>query len=174
MTRPTESVSERIRRLREQLFDLSPRSTPPRDASLRAGDSSPEEDAILERFLPFGELILLVASADGHIAQTEERAVTGAFVALTGGRVSRATLAKVRSEAKRRLESSSRAERLESVCSDLSMHPDDAELAFALASAVALADDRVAVEEHALLREVARYLGRSVGELGAEPLPAEP
>lgn len=166
MTPPPESVSERIRRLREQLFELSPRSIPPRDASLRAADSSPEEDAILERFLPFGELILLVASADGRVAEAEERAVTGAFVALTGGRVSRATLTKVRSEARRRLESSSREDRLESVCAELALHPDDAELGFALASAVALADDNVAAEEHALLADVARYLGKSVSDLG--------
>lgn len=167
MTHLPESVSERIRRLREQLFDLSPRSIPPRDASLRAADSSPEEDAILERFLPFGELILLVASADGRIAESEERAVVGAFVALTGGRVSRATLSKVRSEAERRLLSSSREDRLERVCAELSLHPDDAELAFALASAVALADDRVDAEEHELLAEVARYLGRSAVDFGA-------
>lgn len=151
----------RMRALRDQLVDLSPHSLPPRDPAPRALSGSPEEDAVVARFLPFGELILLVARVDGTIGDREEKAVLGAFVALTGGRVSRATIERVKTVAEERLRFVSPMERLERVCVEIALSREDAELAFVLASAVALADEGVEPSESELLSLVAEFLGIS-------------
>lgn len=151
----------RIRALRDQLVELSPRSVPPRDPAPRALSGSPEEDAVVARFLPFGELILLVARVDGSIGEREEKAVLGAFVALTGGRVPRATIERVKMVAEERLRFVSPLDRLERVCVEIALSREDAELAFVLASAVALADDTVEPSESELLLLVAECLGIS-------------
>jgi len=168
-----------MRTLRDHLLGLAPRSIRPRDPSGRAGEDSPEEAAILERFYPFAELLFLVAGADGTVDPRERAATLGAFVALTDGRLPRSTLERVERAVTERAHRDGWELRLHRVCSDLSADREDAELAFTLASAVALSDERATEEEWTLLSFIAEALGISPrrmdvllqGSLKSEPPP---
>jgi len=150
-----------MRILRNHLLELAPLSIRPRDPAGRAAAESPEEAAILERFYPFAELLFLIAGADGHVDAKERAATLGAFVALTDGRLPRSTLERIERAVVERARRDGWELRLHRVCSDLSADRDDAELAFTLATAVALSDEVTADEELARLAFVAEALGIS-------------
>jgi tellurite resistance protein len=150
-----------MRTLRDHLLGLAPLSIRPRDPAGRAAAESPEEAAILERFYPFAELLFLVAGADGRVEPKERSTTLGAFVALTDGRLPRSTLERVERAVTERALRDGWELRLHRVCSDLSADRDDAELAFTLASAVALANDVTSERELSLLGFIAEALGIS-------------
>jgi len=168
-----------MRILRDHLLELAPLSIRPRDPAGRAAADSPEEAAILERFYPFAELLFLVAAADGRVEPRERAATLGAFVALTDGRLPRSTLERVERAVTERARRDGWERRLQRVCGDLSADRDDAELAFTLASAVALSDDVTTESEWNLLAFIAEALGISPrrmdlllkGALKSEPPP---
>lgn len=169
-----------MRLLRDHLLELAPLSIRPRDPAGRAAADSPEEAAILDRFYPFAELLFLVAGADGRVEPKERAATLGAFVALTDGRLPRSTLERVEQAVTERARRDGWERRVHRVCSDLSADREDAELAFTLASAVALSDGITTDSEWALLSFIAEGLGISPrrmdrlleGALKSEPPPA--
>lgn len=168
-----------MRVLRDHLLDLAPASVRPRDPAGRASADSPEEEAILGRFLPFAELMFLVSKADGGVHGKERSATLGAFVALTDGRLPRSALERVERIAADREKRDGWEVRVQRVCADLATNREDAELAFTLATAVALADDVTEESEQTLLEFIAESLGISprrrdqllVGGLKSEPPP---
>lgn len=154
-----------IHRLRAHLLGLSRHSIPPQHGATAASESSPEEAAVIERFRPFAELFYLVATADGHV-DTQERAVmVGAFRALTGGRVRGNTLEALHRELQTLVENQGTESRLEAVCAHLAADREEAELAFTLASAVALADHDFDASEQSLLKQLASWLGISASRI---------
>lgn len=169
-----------MRLLRDHLLDLAPLSIRPRDPAGRAPADSPEEAAILDRFYPFAELLFLVAGADGRVDSKERAATLGAFVALTDGRLPRSTLERIEQAVTERARRDGWERRVHRVCSELSADREDAELAFTLASAVALSDGVTTDSEWALLAFIAEGLGISPrrmdrllqGALKSEPPPA--
>ncbi len=150
-----------IQSLRAHLLGLSHQSIPPQHGAMAASQSSPEEVAVMERFRPFAELFYLVASADGVVDAQERAVMLGAFRALTGGRVRGSTLEALEQELKDLVEQQGTLNRLEQVCAYLGSDREDAELAFTLASAVALANEAFDPSEQSLLTDLASWLGIS-------------
>lgn len=144
--------------VRDHLLRLSRTSFEPTHGGRRAREGSPEEDAVIDRFRPFAELFLLVAAADGTIDDAERAVILGAFRGLTGGRVRSSTLETLEREIQAVIAASDTVARLEGVCAHLAGDRQDAELAFTLASAVALADENVDPSEVELLRTLASWL----------------
>lgn len=147
-----------VRGLRDHLVDLSVQSIRPHHGGSKADAASPEERAILERFRPFAELFVLVAYADGRFEESERSVILGAFRAMTGGRVRTPSLEALKDVLQTTVSQSDPDERLEQICGALAFDREDAELAFALASAVALSDNRTTTEEADLLAKVASWL----------------
>lgn len=147
-----------INRLRDHLMELSTHSIPPQHGALRAESASPEERALMRRFRPFAELFYLVAAADGQVDKDEESLILGAFRALTGGAVRKERLEELCHDLSEMRASRGWEDRLEAVCAELAQDHQDAELAFTLASAVALANDRVTENEEELLLTLGDWL----------------
>lgn len=150
-----------IRTLRDHLLGLARHSIAPRDPAGRAPSETPEEEAIIERFEPFAELLFLVTDADGAVSDSERATILGAFRALTGGRISPSRLEKIELEIEARRQREGMHVRLEAACTRLSLNRDDAELAFTLANAVALADRDLDGPETVLLEQLSHLLGVS-------------
>lgn len=158
MTPTTTFCAPAINRLRDHLMELSTHSIPPQHGALRAESASPEERALMRRFRPFAELFYMVAAADGQVDEDEQSLILGAFRALTGGAVRRERLEELCRDLEEMRASQGWEDRLEAVCSELAQDHQDAELAFTLASAVALADDRVTENEEELLMTLGDWL----------------
>lgn len=156
-----------IRNLTAHLLGLSRQSIPPQHGARTAAQESPEEAAVMERFHPFAELFFLVASADGEIDKQERAVMLGAFRALTGGRVRASRLEALEDELRDLALSEGHLARLEAVCSSLAGERDDAELAFTLACAVALANEDFDPGEESLLSNLAAWLRISPQRIAA-------
>jgi tellurite resistance protein len=157
-----------ILQLRSHLLRLAKESILPQHGGRRVHLGSPEEDAVMERFRPFAELLLLVAAADGVIEEVERAVILGAFRAITGGRVRSATLNALEEKIQVEIAAGQNDVLLERVCTALARDKRDAELALTLASAVALADKVVDPNEVELIRTLASWLSITpvrVGEL---------
>jgi tellurite resistance protein len=150
-----------VQRLRNHLIQQSRHSIGPLHGGSAAQLGSEEEAAVLNRFRPFGELLYLVAHADGRIDPEEQALMMGAFRVLTSGRVRGALLAQLEDELSSSLKEEGVEARLEVVCNALSKDREDAELALSLASAVALADCRIDANEAQLISQLASWLGIS-------------
>lgn len=167
-----------IDRLRNHLIATAPISIRPPRPDEVADPGSPEEEAILNRFFPFAELMYLVARADGVIVPREREAILGAYRTLTGGRVPKERLRQLEDATDELYRRDGLEERLERICTTLALDRGDAELALSLAAAVALADCLQESDEVDLLQTVARWLGledllaRAI--LNRTQFPAEP
>ncbi len=154
-----------IRRLRDALLQSGRRESgvlsPAYETLARAGLLSEEESDALHRIDPMAETLFLMIAADGKITDAERDAMRGAVRGLTGNLLHDGTIQVMFEEYERLLAAEGRDARLRRVGSRLSGHPSDAEGAFALAAAVALADDEVADEEQDLVEELATYFGIS-------------
>jgi len=148
-----------VQRLRDHLIQQSRASFAPLHGTSTAQCGSEEEAAILERFRPFGELLFLVAQADGQVEKEERSLMKGAFHVLTAGRVRGTVLAQLENELASALKEHGVEARLEAVCNALSHNREDAELALSLASAVALADFKIDANEALLISQLASWLG---------------
>lgn len=147
-----------VAEIREHLLRLARASSEPQHGGRRAVVGSPEEEAVIVRFRPFAELLLLVAAADGHIDEVERSVILGAFRAITDGRVRSATLLALEDQIRAMIAAGDREALLEDVCTALAADKRDAELALTLASAVALADQTVDLAEVELIRTLASWL----------------
>jgi tellurite resistance protein len=152
-----------IRRLRDALLQSGRRPSavlsPAYETLARAGLLSEDESAALTRIDPMAETMFLMMTADGKITDTERDAVRGAVRGLTGNLLHDGTIQVMLEEYQQSLGRDGREARLKRLGELLSPHPSDAEGAFALAAAVALADDEVADEEQALVDQLAHWLG---------------
>lgn len=127
----------------------------------REGLLSPEEAGALNRVEPLGECMFLMMSADGRVTDHERDAVRGAIRGLTDDLLRSGTIQVMLESFERRLKEHGRDQRLHEIAEELSDDPAEAEAAFALAAAVALADDEVADAENEFINQLAEWFGIS-------------
>lgn len=154
-----------IRRLRDALIQSGRRPSmvlsPAYETLTREGLLSPEESAALNRVDPLAETMFLMMSADGTISEVERDAVRGAIRGLSDNLLRSGTINVMLENYQKRLEQQGKDERLREIADEIAEEPHEAEGAFALAAAIALADDDVADEENALINQLAEWFGIS-------------
>jgi len=152
-----------IVRLRDALLQSGRRPSmvvsPAYETLTRQGLLSPEETAALERVESIGETMFLMMSADGEANAAEKDAIRGAIRGLTGNQLRSGTIDAMLANYATRLEAQGREARLQEVAECLSEIPLEAESAFALSAAIALADDEVAEEENQFINQLAEWFG---------------
>jgi tellurite resistance protein len=124
----------------------------------RAGLLTPEETHALSRVEPLAEVMFLMSSADGSVAETERDAVRGAIRGLSDNRLRTGTINVMFEKFAERLQQEGRDQRLHEIATEIAEHRSEAESAFVLAAAIALADDDVAEEENAFINQLAEWL----------------
>lgn len=120
--------------------------------------STEERDAV-RRVDAIAETMFLMMAADEMVADSELAAVRGAIRGLTGQVLGDGIIKVMIETYALRLRDEGKAVRLRSIAESLAGDSNEAESAFALAAAVALADNDVADSENALLRELAGWFG---------------
>jgi tellurite resistance protein len=154
-----------ITRLRDALLVSGRRPSvvlsPAYETLTRAGILSPEETMALSRVDPLAETMFLMMSADGKISEQERDVVRGAIRGLSDNLIRSGTINVMIENYQARLNEQSRDQRLHEIAEEIASEPSEAEGAFALAAAVALADDEVADEENALINQLADWFGIS-------------
>lgn len=152
-----------IRRLRDALIQSGRRPSvvlsPAYETLTRQGLLSPEETTALNRVDPLAETMFLMMSADGKISELERDAVRGAIRGLSDNILRSGTINVMLENYQKRLEEQGKDERLREIADEIAEEPSEAEGAFALAAAIALADDEVADEENALINQLAEWFG---------------
>ena len=152
-----------IFRLRDALLQSGRRPSvvlsPAYETLTREGLLSTEEMAALNRVDPLGETMYLMMSADGEISEVERDAVRGAIRGLSDNILRSGTINVMVENYAKRAKEQGRDQRLHEIAEEISDEPSEAEGAFALAAAVALADDKIAEEENALINQVADWFG---------------
>jgi uncharacterized tellurite resistance protein B-like protein len=129
----------------------------------REGLLSPEEAGALNRVDPLAEAMFLMMSADGEVAEVERDAVRGAIRGLTDNLLRTGTINVMLENYAKRLAEQGRDARLQEIASDIAEETSEAEGAFALSAAIALADDRVTDEENDFINQLAEWFGISPG-----------
>ena len=152
-----------IRRLRDALLQSGRQESDVVSSAYetltREGLLSEPEQRALERVDPVVETMYLVMTADGRTTSEERDAIRGAIRGLTDGLLQDGTIKVMLESYQRSVEVQGRDERLKQIALAISEDAHRAEGAFALAAAVALADDEVAVEENALVHQLGQWLG---------------
>ena len=120
---------------------------------------SPEEANALNRVEPLAETMFLMMSADGKVAEAEREAVRGAIRGLTDGLLRSGTINVMLESYAKRLAEQGRDARLEEIASEIAEEKSEAEGAFALSAAIALADDEITEEENELISRLADWFG---------------
>lgn len=141
--------------LRDKLRD---RGSPPTLARPGAGGLDPEAAFLIGEYGPLVELMFLVMSADGEVAQAERDVLRGALRELDP-RVRSTHFGAMLSAAEQARERHGASTRLLDVGRELRDDPVRAEVAFVLAAAIAFADDRITTDENSLLNDLADALG---------------
>jgi uncharacterized tellurite resistance protein B-like protein len=145
--------TDAIRRLRNHLLERAGHLDEPNPGAIA--------EAMLRRVEPFAETMFLVMSADGEQAQVEHDAMLSALALLTDARLTREDLAGLISRFEENLARHGRPGRLARIGAALGGDQADRETAFALAAAVAVADDRVRIGESETLTLVRECYGIS-------------
>ena len=127
----------------------------------REGLLTPEEMGAIQRVEPLAETMFLMMAADGTVADAERDAVRGAIRGLTDNLLRTGTINVMLETYGKRLASSDRDARLQEIAQEIAEDPNEAEGAFALAAAVALADDEVSDEENAFINQLSEWFGIS-------------
>jgi len=135
----------------------------------REGLLTPEEVGAINRVEPLAETMFLMMAADGTLAEAERDAVRGAIRGLTDNLLRTGTINVMLESYGKRLAESGRDARLQEIADEIAEDPHEAEGAFALAAAVALADDDVSDEENEFINQLAEWFGISA-ERSAEIL----
>ena len=125
----------------------------------RAGLLSAEEGAALSRVDPLAEVMFLMMTADGTLADAERDALRGAVRGLTDGLLRSGTINVMLENYAERSAEQGRDARLREIAETLAQEPAEAESAFALSAAMALADDEIADEEIAFINQLAEWFG---------------
>jgi len=154
-----------IRRLRDALIQSGRRPSAVLSSAYetlaRAGLLSDDERAALTRIDSMAETMFLMMSADGKITSSERDAMRGAIRGLTDGLLHDGTIDVMIEEYGRLLAEEGREARLRYIGESLAGQQSDAEGTFALAAAVALADEEVAEEERGLVDQLRAWFGIS-------------
>lgn len=127
----------------------------------REGLLTPEELGSIQRVGPLAETMFLMMAADGTLAEAERDAVRGAIRGLTDNLLRTGTINVLLETYEKRLAGSDRDTRLQEIAQEIADDPNEAEGAFALAAAVALADDEVSDEENAFINQLSEWFGIS-------------
>lgn len=162
-----------IERLRDALLQSGRRpsmvASSAYETLTREGLLAPEEVGAINRVGPLAETMFLMMAADGTLAEVEQDTVRGAIRGLTDNLLRSGTINVMLEGYEKRLVESGRDARLHEIAEELAEDPHEAEAAFALAAAVALADDDVSDEENALINQLAEWFGIT-GERAAQIL----
>jgi tellurite resistance protein len=152
-----------IERLRDSLLQSGRRPSMVMSSAYetltREGMLSPEEASALNRVDPLAEAMFLMMSADGKVSDQERDAVRGAIRGLTDDVLRSGTINVMLENYAKRLAEQGRDARLREIASDIAEETSEAEGAFALSAAIALADDEVADEENDLINQLAEWFG---------------
>ena len=127
----------------------------------REGLLSPEEAGALNRVDPLAEAMFLMMSADGEVAEAERDAVRGAIRGLTDDLLRSGTINVMLENYAKRLAEQGRDARLQEIASDIAEETSEAEGAFALSAAIALADDQVTDVENSFINQLAEWFAIS-------------
>jgi tellurite resistance protein len=125
----------------------------------REGLLSPEEAGALNRVDPLAEAMFLMMSADGVVADSERDAVRGAIRGLTDNLLRTGTINVMLENYAQRLAEQGRDARLQEIAEAIAEEKSEAEGAFALSAAIALADDEVTEEENEFINQLAEWFG---------------
>jgi len=154
-----------IRRLRDALLSSGRRPSmvlsPAYETLTREGLLSQEEMAALTRVDPLAETMFLMMAADGTIGEEERDVVRGAIRGLSDNIIRSGTINVMIENYQKAMEEEGRDERLRQIADEIADEPGEAEGAFSLAAAVALADDEIADEENAFINQLAEWFGIS-------------
>jgi tellurite resistance protein len=151
-----------IRRLRDALLKSGRRDTEVRSSAYeiltREGLLSAEETEAVDQVGPIAETMYLMMCADGTITDDERDTLVGAIRGLTGNLLQDGTINVMVERYQQAVRTHGRDARLQEIAHRLSDKRSDAESAFALAAAVALADDSVADAEREFITRLAEWL----------------
>ena len=154
-----------VRRLRDELLQSGRRPSlvlsPAYETLARQGLLSPEERVAVQRVDPLAETMFLMMCADGVVAEAERDAVRGAIRGLSDDHIRSGTIRVMLESYQEKLEAEGRDARLQEIAEAIADEPHEAEGAFALAAAVALADDQVVDEENSFINTLAEWFGIS-------------
>jgi tellurite resistance protein len=154
-----------IERLRDALLQSGRRPSTVMSSAYetltREGLLSPEEANALNRVDPLAEAMFLMMSADGKVADEERDAVRGAIRGLTDNLLRSGTINVMLENYARRLEEQGRDARLQEIAGDIAEETSEAEGAFALSAAIALADDEITEEENEFINQLTEWFGIS-------------
>jgi tellurite resistance protein len=152
-----------IRRLRDALMKSGSRDSgvhsPAYETLARAGVLTDEENIAVNRVGPMAETMFLMMTVDGKITESETTAILGAIRGLTDGHLHDGTIKVMLERYGEMVAAQGREARLAAVADQLADRPAEAENAFTLAAAVALADNEVADEERKLIEQLATWFG---------------
>jgi uncharacterized tellurite resistance protein B-like protein len=148
-----------LQTLRDLLLDRGVPSLLPGRRKPAAG--SQETETLLRRIAPFLELLYLMMVADGTCDERERRLLRGVARTFGGGEVSSATVDQLLVEFDANKVAEGVEGRLETIANGLSADRLDAEAAFTLTAAMAVADNTLPETEQALLGQLAKVLGIS-------------
>jgi tellurite resistance protein len=98
-------------------------------------------------------------TVDGKLADAERDALRGAVRGLTDGLLRSGTINVMLENYAQRVAEQGREARLQEIAEALAQDPAEAESAFALSAAMALADDEIADEENAFINQLAEWFG---------------
>jgi uncharacterized tellurite resistance protein B-like protein len=125
----------------------------------REGLLSPEEVNALSRVDPLAEAMFLMMSADGKVEESERDAVRGAIRGLTDNLLRTGTINVMLEKYAERLSEQGRDARLQEIAGEIAEEKSEAEGAFALSAAIALADEEISEEENDFINQLAEWFG---------------
>jgi len=123
----------------------------------RQGLLNTQEAVAVARVEPVAETMFLMMAADGRVSEAERDAVRGAIRGLTDNILRTGTINVMLETYDERLREHGREARLHEIAETLAEDVHEAEGAFTLAAAVALADDEVADEENTFINQLAEW-----------------
>lgn len=154
-----------ITRLKDALLQSGRRPSlvmsPAYETLARSGLLSPEEAAAVDRIDPLAETMYLMMTVDGVIAEAEKDAIRGAIRGLADNLIRSGTINVMLESFASKLNEHGRDARLQEIAEALSENPQEAEGAFSLAAAIALADDAIHDQENAFINQLADWFGIS-------------
>lgn len=157
--------TQTIARLRDALLESGRRPSTvlssAYEALTRAELLGPEETIALSRVDPLAEVMFLMMSVDGHVAEAERDAVRGAIRGLTNNVLRTGTINVMLERYQTRLVEQGRDQRLHEIAEEIAGSVGETEGAFALAAAVALADGEVDESETDFINQLADWFGIS-------------
>lgn len=127
----------------------------------REGLLSAQEANALNRVDPLAEAMFLMMSADGEVADAEKDAIRGAIRGLTDNLLRTGTITVMLENYQKRLQEQGRDARLQEIAEAIAEEKSEAEGAFALTAAIALADDKITDEENDFINTLAEWFGIS-------------